>query len=61
MASSTDFSRSSAATGPTRRRETRVKTWREFVLPLAEKELEAPGGPLHGLRHSVLPHRLPGE
>ena len=35
--------------------------FREFVQPLSEKETREPGRALHGLRHSLLSHRLPGE
>ena len=40
MASSTGFLEIERRDRPYEKRETRVKTWREFVLPLAEKELK---------------------
>ena len=38
----------------------RVRHYREFVLPLTDDEAREAGRALHGLRHPVLPDRLPG-
>ena len=40
--------------------EERIKHWREFVLPLPDEE-NTQRQALHGLRHSLLSHRLSGE
>ena len=40
---------------------TRVKHYKEFVSALSDDERQDPGRTLHGLRHSVLQQRLPGE
>ena len=39
----------------------RVKHWHEFVVPLPETRRQGPGRALHGLRHPLLSHRLPGQ
>ncbi len=39
----------------------RVKHYKEFVHALSRRRREDPGRALHGLRHSVLQQRLPGE
>ena len=39
----------------------RIRHYREFVIPPSEAEIAPPGRPLHGLRHPLLPHRLPGQ
>ena len=39
----------------------RVRHFREFMIPLGEEGDEKAGGALHGLRHPVLSHRLPGQ
>ena len=41
--------------------EARLKTWKEFVMPLPPAEVGRQARALHGLRHSVLPQRLPGQ
>ena len=41
--------------------EERVQHWREFVLPLPGERDARAGRALHGLRHSLLSHRLPGQ
>ena len=35
--------------------------YREFVKPLPERRSRQAGGALHGLRHSLLPHGMPGQ
>ena len=40
--------------------EERVKHYQEFVIPLPSNEVSAQGA-LHGLRHSVLPPRVPRQ
>ena len=39
----------------------RLKHCANSSLPLREEDTQGPGRALHGLRHSVLPHRLPGQ
>ncbi len=39
----------------------RLKHFKEFVEPLPEAEVKKQASPLHGLRHSLLSQRLPGE
>jgi len=41
--------------------EQRLKNYKEFVLPMAAGRGLAAGRALHGLRHPVLPQRLPGQ
>ena len=41
--------------------EERVHGYREFVLALKDQEASKAGRALHGLRHPVLPVRLPGQ
>ena len=39
----------------------RIRNFKEFVIPLRGTRSGASGGALHGLRHSVLSQRLPGQ
>ena len=39
----------------------RVRNYNEFFIPLGDEGTKITSGALHELRHSLLPHWLPGE
>ena len=62
MGNPTGFKQFTRSEIPHRSISERIKDWYEIDQPLVDKVLEGAGGPVHGLRHSVLPrHGLSGE
>ena len=61
MGKATGFIEIARKKHPTRPVAERLRDWREVYLPYPEPALHGSGGALHGLRHSVLPQRLPAR